>query len=155
MRALMLPFLPIAPTRTWSRAPRSWAAPIACSISDFNRSKSSICSRLDMKKGRRCRRPLSSRDRALARALALCRSRGRLGEGLLHPGDQGPKRIRLARRHVRQHLAVELDARLLHAIHELRIGQIEPELAHAGIDALDPQGAEAALLVATVAIGIA
>src|SRR4051812_2739791 len=82
-------------------------------------------------------------------------SRGCLGEGLLRPDNQGPKRLRLARREIREHLAVDLDAGALDAVHELRIGQVQAELAHAGIDALDPQSAEAALLVAPVAIGIA
>ena len=40
-------------------------------------------------------------------------------------------------REIGQHLAVELDAGALQAVHELRVG--EAVLAHAGIDALDPQ----------------
>ena len=63
------------------------------------------------------------------------------------------ERLGLADREVGQHLAVELDARPLQPVDELRIGQAV--LAHAGVDALDPQAAEIALLVAPVAIGVA
>src|SRR5690606_29292504 len=51
-----------------------------------------------------------------------------------------------------QDLAVQLDARLVQAVHELRVG--EAFGAGRGVDALDPQGAERALLVATVAVGV-
>src|SRR5690349_24588759 len=55
-------------------------------------------------------------------------------------------------REVGHHLAVELDARQLHAVHELRVG--EPFGADRGVDPLDPQRAEAALLHLAVAVGV-
>src|SRR5690242_17648519 len=54
---------------------------------------------------------------------------------------------------ISKHLAVDVEPGALHAVHELRIS--EALLAHPGIDALDPQRAEIALLGAPVAIGIA
>src|SRR4051794_31237463 len=51
-----------------------------------------------------------------------------------------------------QHLAVDLDLGLLQAVDEPAVG--EPVLAHRGVDALDPQTAEVALLVAPVAVGV-
>ena len=51
-----------------------------------------------------------------------------------------------------QHLAVHLDAGLLQPGDEARVGQAV--LAHRGVDALDPQAAELALLVAPVAVGV-
>src|SRR5690606_19369798 len=62
------------------------------------------------------------------------------------------ERRRLAHGEIGKHLAVELDAGLPQAVHELRIGQAV--LARAGVDALDPQRPETALPVAAVAIGI-
>src|SRR5207237_138827 len=61
--------------------------------------------------------------------------------------------FRLADRDVRQHLAVELEPGEFQPVHQLRIGQ--PMLAGGRIDALDPQPAKIALLVAAVAIGVA
>src|SRR5260221_6767810 len=76
----------------------------------------------------------------------------RLGERGLRGVDDRLEGGRLADREVRQDLTVELDASAFDAAHELRIGHAV--LTHAGIDADDPQGAEAPLLVAAVAIGI-
>src|SRR3546814_2168703 len=59
------------------------------------------------------------------------------GLGLLHQGLEG---IGLTHRQVRQHLAVELDTSPPDAVHKLGVGQAV--LAGAGVDALDPQGAE-------------
>src|SRR5206468_1501144 len=84
------------------------------------------------------------------RVAALTASR--LGEGGLRRRDDRLEGGRLADRKVRQDLAVELDAGAFDAAHELGIGHAV--LAHAGIDAHDPQGAEAPLLVAAVAIGV-
>ena len=66
--------------------------------------------------------------------------------------DDGGKGRALVHGEVGHHLAVEFDAGEPGAVHELRIGQ--PFGADSGIDALDPQGAEVALAVAAVAIGI-
>src|SRR3546814_1199133 len=71
------------------------------------------------------------------------------GLGLLHQGLEG---IGLTHRQVRQHLAVELDTSPPDAVHKLGVGQAV--LAGAGVDALDPQGAEIALLGAAVAVGV-
>src|SRR3954471_23569914 len=75
-----------------------------------------------------------------------------LYQRLLGLADQLREGRRLLAGEVGQDLAVDLDAGLLDAVHELRIG--EAVLAHAGIDALDPQTAEIALLGAAVAIRI-
>src|SRR5262249_1811471 len=48
--------------------------------------------------------------------------------------------------------AVDLDAGLQDAVHELRVG--EPMLARGGVYALDPKSAERTLLVAPVAVGV-
>ena len=66
---------------------------------------------------------------------------GDVGEGLLVAvGDLG------------EDLAVKLDAGELEAVHQLAVGQAVD--AGGSVDALDPQGAELALLVATVAVGV-
>jgi len=56
-------------------------------------------------------------------------------------------------RHVGEHLAVDLDPRLLQAIDESAIG--EPLLSGGGIDAYNPQSPEIALSLAAVTIGVA
>src|SRR3546814_2223990 len=66
--------------------------------------------------------------------------------------DDGTKRFRLVHRDVGQNLPVEFDARELEPVHELRIGQTLG--ANAGVDPLDPERAEAALLHLAVAIGV-
>ena len=53
---------------------------------------------------------------------------------------------------VREHLAVELDAGQLEAVHELRVAHAVD--ARGGVDAGDPQPAEVALAVAPVAVGV-
>ena len=73
-------------------------------------------------------------------------------EGGLGLFDQGLKRCRLPHRQIGHDLAVDLDPGLEDAVHELRVGQAM--LAGRGVDALDPQAAERALLVAPVAIGV-
>ena len=75
-----------------------------------------------------------------------------LRERRLCLGHDRLKRRVVARREIGEHFAVELDARQLQAVDELRIGQ--PGFARAGIDALNPQRAKIALLVAPVAIGV-
>src|SRR3954470_18406285 len=75
-----------------------------------------------------------------------------LSQRLLALAAQLRERRRLLAGKIGQDLAVDLDAGLLDAVHELRVG--ETVLTHAGIDALDPQAAEIALLGAAVAIRI-
>src|SRR5438105_2536043 len=53
---------------------------------------------------------------------------------------------------VRQDLAVELDARGLQAVDELRVRH--PVLPGGSVDPRDPQAAEVALAVATVAVAV-
>src|SRR6185436_5556124 len=76
-----------------------------------------------------------------------------LGECRLCLGHDRLKRRSIARREIGEHFAVEFDARALQAVYKLRIGQAA--FACAGIDALDPESAEIALLGSPVAIGIA
>src|SRR5512139_4086054 len=71
------------------------------------------------------------------------------GLGLL---DDGAERAALVHRQVGHDLAVELDPGELGAVDELRVGQ--PFGAHRGVDPLDPQRAEAALLHLAVAVGV-
>jgi hypothetical protein len=54
-------------------------------------------------------------------------------------------------RHVGQNLAVDFDAGLVQTVDEAAVGQAG--LADGSVDALDPEGAEIALLDATVARG--
>src|SRR5918998_4649362 len=74
------------------------------------------------------------------------------GHGL--PGFLGKtsKGLGVAHGYVGQNLAVDLDAGLLEAVHELAVG--ESLLAGGGVDAHDPKAAEVALLVATVPVGV-
>src|SRR5262249_62319018 len=78
--------------------------------------------------------------------------RGGIQRGARRTGDR-LERFRLPDREIGQHLAVEVEPGELNAVHELRVGQAM--LARAGIDALDPQGAEVAFAVASVSVGIA
>ncbi len=71
------------------------------------------------------------------------------GLGLL--GDRLERR-RLGDGEIRQHLAVHRDARLREAVDKDAVGHAER--THRGIDALDPERAEGALLALAVAEGI-
>src|SRR6267142_4729423 len=75
--------------------------------------------------------------------------RRQCGLGLL--GDCLERR-RLGDGEIRQHLAVDRDARLREAVDKDAVGHAER--AHRGIDALDPERAESALLALAVAEGI-
>src|SRR5580700_8350379 len=85
--------------------------------------------------------------------ISSCRFRLRLGERGLCRLDNRGEGFRLADCQVGQDLPVELEPGELCPVHELRVGQ--SVFADAGVDALDPQSAEVALLVAAVAIGVA
>ena len=65
------------------------------------------------------------------------------------PGKAG-KAAGVAHREIGQHLAVDLDARGLEAVHQAAVGH--PLGARRGVDPLDPERAEFALAVAPVAI---
>src|SRR5687767_11524487 len=80
------------------------------------------------------------------------RAFGLYGRGL--PGFLGKpsERLGVADGDVREHLAVELDAGLLEAVHELAVAHAL--LAGGGVDADDPQAPEVALLVAAVAVRV-
>src|SRR5581483_7834494 len=73
-------------------------------------------------------------------------------EGGLGLCDERLQASRIVHRQVGEDLAIDHDAGLLDAADELRIGQ--PLFARTGVDALDPQTAEVALLGAAIAIGI-
>src|SRR6185312_2620388 len=62
------------------------------------------------------------------------------------------ERLGLVHRDVGEHLAVEGDAGEVQRVDELAVGQ--PFGADRGVDSLDPQGAEAALLHLAVAVGV-
>src|SRR4051794_32106116 len=65
---------------------------------------------------------------------------------------ESAERLGVAHGDVGQHLAVDLDAGELHAVHERGIAH--PVLARCGVDAGDPEPAEVALAVAAVAGGV-
>src|SRR5580704_15376228 len=75
--------------------------------------------------------------------------RGERGLGLR--GDRLEGR-RLVDREIRQHLAVDHDARLGEAVDKSAVGQAER--THRGVQPLDPERAERALLALAVAEGI-
>ena len=103
--------------------------------------------------GPRCRRDLTQPLLAdLVEAFHRRRPLG-LSERRLCLSYDRLKRLRLTSREISQHLAVELDPGALQAVDELRIGQAA--FARARIDALNPEGAEIALLRPPVAIGVA
>src|SRR5690606_12068667 len=78
--------------------------------------------------------------------------RGCSGESGPRLFDQGLEGLGLVDGEIGEHLAVHLDASLAEAVDKSAIGQTQ--LAGAGVDALDPEGAEIALLRAAVTIGI-
>src|SRR5690606_23572696 len=92
------------------------------------------------------------RASAPPRPCSVARERSAPGQRVPGLGDDRLERVALVHREIGEHLAVELDAGALQPVHELRIG--EALGADAGIDALDPQAAKAALLHLAVAIGI-
>src|SRR4051812_27779212 len=77
------------------------------------------------------------------------RSLGKRRAGL---GDDGAERLAFVHRDIGQDLAVEVDSGELQAVHELAVGQALG--ADRGVDPLDPQRPERALLHLAVAIGI-
>src|ERR1700761_704813 len=79
----------------------------------------------------------------------MARSRGQRG---LRLTDNRLERNRLVDREIREHLAVDLDAGLVEAGDKTAV--IEAERPHRRVNALDPQGAERALLTLAVAEGI-
>src|SRR5262245_404916 len=153
IRPVMLPFLPRAATRAASSAARSAACSTAPSASLRIVERSSI-----LRTPKRTRKKGACAPGSLFALFTRCAplfaraARRTLLEGGLGLFDQGLKCRRLPRREIGHHLAVDLDAGLQDAVHELRVG--EAVLARGGVDALDPQAAEGALLVAPVAIGV-
>src|SRR3546814_14263513 len=80
------------------------------------------------------------------------RASGGLGQSRLRLRDDGTTRFRPVHRDVGQNLPVGFDARELEPVHALRIG---PTLgATAGVEPLDLEREEAALLHLAVAIGV-
>src|SRR5690348_17709413 len=102
--------------------------------------------------------PQKEKGEALRRASPTCsddglkgpsRVSGQAGFGLLGEGGEAGL---VEHGDVGQHLAVQVDVRLLEAVHEAAVR----ETAEAGrrVDAGDPQAPHVALLVATVAVGV-
>src|ERR1700722_1852532 len=67
----------------------------------------------------------------------------RRGQGRFGLGDQRAEPDRIAIRHIRQNLAIQIDAGLLEAIHEAAIRDLSD--AAGGADAHNPQRPEVAL----------
>ena len=72
--------------------------------------------------------------------------------GLLHLVDDGLESLGVVEGEVGKDLAVDLDTRLGELVHELAV--VHAILAHGGVDTDDPQAAEFALLVSSVAISV-
>src|ERR1700733_2076711 len=117
------PFLPSQRTRTSSSAAESPQAAISASA----------CSRSAVRSGKRP--PVSAH-----------------AEGGLRLLRDGAKRRGVVHRDVRQHLAVDLHAGLVEAVHDATVGKAVE--ARGGIDARDPQCAELALVLPPVAVGV-
>src|SRR6266481_2825202 len=88
-----------------------------------------------------------------------CRGPSRLSErkrsaraGARSLGHQSFEGLGLPDREIGQNLAVDLDAGALEAADKSAVG--EPVLAHGGVDALDPQGAEIPLPQLSPDIGV-
>ena len=79
---------------------------------------------------------------------------GSLRERGLRLIDDGAKRIGLVHGEIGEHLAVHLDTGVRQAVDEARVGQIAIMRANGGVDALNPQSAEIALLDPAIAIGV-
>src|SRR5579885_1463243 len=146
------PFLPSAETRTASTAASSLAASI-----DFMSSASS-CFRsvmndsefgMDTVHERKPRGTREGASRFQASERLKAGSVRKRGAGRI---DDRLERCRLAHREIGEHLAVDCDPGLAEAVDKSAIG--EAVLAHGGVDALDPEGAERALAVLAVAIGV-
>lgn len=75
-----------------------------------------------------------------------------LSSGVLHLIDNSLERCGIVESQVGKHLAVDFDAGLVDKTHELRVR----EILHTGggVDTLDPESAEIALLVLTVAVSV-
>src|SRR3954464_9385880 len=115
-------------------------------------SRAPCISRLRLFAGRRSPSATRKRHRskrARQRPASASASGRQRGLGLL--GDRLERR-RLCDGEIRQHLAVDRDARLRQAVDEDAVGHAER--ANRGIDALDPERAEGALLALAIAEGI-
>src|ERR1700689_188240 len=99
------------------------------------------------------RRPFQ--ERRPGGCLSVCRVPGGPGSGSRRlAGDLGEtsEGVCVAHGDVGEHLAVELDAGQLEAVHQLRVAHaVDPR---GGVDAGDPQAPEIALAVAPVAVGV-
>ena len=67
-------------------------------------------------------------------------------------GNQHAECVGLGDRQIAQHLAVDSNLSLAEAVDKSAIGQ--PMVTDGSVDALDPEGAEIALLDATIAVGV-
>src|SRR5271163_2700791 len=165
------PFLPSAATRAASSVLSSEAAAMAARVSDLRAARSVMF--LSIKRagtqtllplcGRRWRvepdegllgdgAPRLRRPRPLPLVGEGKTSSRRLGQMPLGSLDDRGECRRLGDREVREHLAVDLDASRDQARDEAAVG--ETVFARSRVDALNPQGAEFALAVLAVAVGI-
>ena len=71
---------------------------------------------------------------------------------LLHLGNDGLESLRIVQGEVGKHLTVDFDTSLCQSAHQLRVA--DTLHAGSGVDTLNPQSAEIALLVAAIAIGV-
>src|SRR5687768_11149786 len=102
--------------------------------------------------GKACSKRKKARINIRASSRSLSLPSGLLRKRSAGLGDDRLERLALVHRDIGQDLAVEIDSGEFEAVHELAVGQaLGPD---GGVDALDPQGAEAALLHLAVAIGI-
>src|SRR5690606_29194073 len=109
-------------------------------------------------------RPASSAGRSSADSMSevagatsssgpcIARRSGLLLEAGLRLRRNGAERLRVVHGDVRQHLAVDVDLRLVQPVDEAAVGQ--PVQARRGVDARDPERAEIALALAPVAVGV-
>ena len=73
-------------------------------------------------------------------------------EDLLYLSDDGLEGFHVVHGEVGEHLAVDLDASLVQSTHQLAVAHAFH--ASGSVDTLDPQSAETALLVLTIAVGV-
>src|SRR5581483_8979205 len=123
--SLIWPFLPSAETRAFSSAVSSFAALMAARMS-----RSSLAISLMI----RIHRYFEQRWMQSARVLSCA-------AGLIHQGLEG---LGLVNGQIGKHLAVNLDPGLRKPADKSAVGQ--PVLAAGRVDALNPEGAEIALL---------
>src|SRR6185295_9754071 len=141
----MLPFFPRAATRTSSSA-RSLPAPSTAAIRSRSSWTISVMKRIPHSRLPHPRAPDHYRSGAVA---ACLKRRSARAGGLTNQCLEG---LGLSHGEIGQYLAVDRDPGALEAADKSAVGQAM--LAHRGVDALNPQGAEVALLQLAPDIGV-